>query len=84
MLSSVVVFWLPYAPHVGEVTLKSTSFLISLASSLPVWGGSSFSKPEKGILRNFCGSRANVLLENGVVCSADVNELLLSEEEEKS
>lgn len=43
-----------------------------------------FLKPEKGILRNFCGSRANVLLENGVVCSADVNELFLSEEEAKN
>lgn len=42
------------------------------------------SKPEKGILRNVCGSRANVLLENGVVCSADVTELFLSKEEEKS
>ena len=42
-----------------------------------------FSKPEKGILRNICGSRANVLLENGVICSADVNELFLNEEEVK-
>ena len=42
-----------------------------------------FSKPEKGILRNICGSRANILLENGCVCSANVNEIFLSEEEAK-
>ena len=41
------------------------------------------SKPEKGTLRNICGSRANVLLHNKIVCSADVNELFLSEEKEK-
>lgn len=50
-----------------------------------VWVNSkNFSKPEKGILRNICGSRANVLLENGIVYSADVNELFLSEEEAKN
>ena len=43
-----------------------------------------FLKPEKGTLRNICGSRANILLENGVVCSADVTELFLSEEEVRS
>lgn len=43
-----------------------------------------FLKPEKGILKNICGSRANVLLQNGMVCSADVSKLFLSEEEEKS
>ena len=43
-----------------------------------------FLKPEKGILKNICGSRANVLLQNGMVCSADVSNLFLSEEEEKS
>ena len=43
-----------------------------------------FLKPEKGILRNICGSRTNVLLQNGMVCSADVNEIFLSKEEVKS
>lgn len=43
-----------------------------------------FSEPEKGILRNICGSRANVLLQNKIVCSADVNEIFLSKEEVKS
>lgn len=43
-----------------------------------------FLKPEKGTLRNICGSRANVLQENGIVYSADVNELFLSEEEAKN
>lgn len=50
-----------------------------------VWVNSkNFSKPEKGILRNICGSRANVLLENGVICSADVNELFLDKGEAKN
>lgn len=40
-------------------------------------------KPEKGILRNICGSRANVLLQNKTICSVDVSELFLSEEEVK-
>lgn len=43
-----------------------------------------FSEPEKGVLKNICGSRANILLENGCVYSANVNEIFLSEEEEKS